>query len=221
MDYTKNLKLSKPSYDDDVDVQILNNNMDILDDNVKRNNDKFNEYLPLAGGTMKGDIKVPQEVGIRYDKTTCFKFIMENDLKTLRLEGERISHQTPAGSTFKVDDTGVWYNNKLMVVDNGTGYPSYYNGYCKLSNSLLMQWGYANVGDFDGNIQTVTLHQPYSNNLYSVVATKTNGSNGQMGVIGGEYYTATFSITATNFKLVCDSNDTGAFTFWIAIGQSN
>ena len=31
MKYTKNMKLSKPSYDDDVDVQILNNNVDILD----------------------------------------------------------------------------------------------------------------------------------------------------------------------------------------------
>ena len=34
MEYTKNLKLSKPSYDDDVDVQVLNNNSDILDDFV-------------------------------------------------------------------------------------------------------------------------------------------------------------------------------------------
>ena len=34
MEYTQNLKLSKPSYDDDVDVQVLNNNMDILDSNI-------------------------------------------------------------------------------------------------------------------------------------------------------------------------------------------
>ena len=34
MEYTKNLNLSKPSYDDDVDVQVLNNNMDILDDKI-------------------------------------------------------------------------------------------------------------------------------------------------------------------------------------------
>lgn len=31
MEYTNNLKLSKPSYDDDVDIQVLNNNMDIID----------------------------------------------------------------------------------------------------------------------------------------------------------------------------------------------
>lgn len=36
MDYTKNLRLSKPSYDDDVDIQIINKNMDILDDNISK-----------------------------------------------------------------------------------------------------------------------------------------------------------------------------------------
>lgn len=77
MDYTKNLKLSKPSYDDDVDIQIINTNMDMLDDNIsnldyvknvqtdkngltftKKDNTKIAvplDYLKLTGGTVTGD----------------------------------------------------------------------------------------------------------------------------------------------------------------------
>nr|DAH51812.1 MAG TPA: hypothetical protein [Caudoviricetes sp.] len=77
MDYTKNLKLSKPSYDDDVDIQIINTNMDVLDDNIskldyvknvqtdnngltftKKDNTQIAvplDYLKLTGGTVTGD----------------------------------------------------------------------------------------------------------------------------------------------------------------------
>ena len=80
MDYTKNLKLSKPSYDDDVDIQIINTNMDMLDDNIsnldyvknvqtdkngltftKKDDSKINvplEYLPITGGNLTGDLTV-------------------------------------------------------------------------------------------------------------------------------------------------------------------
>lgn len=77
MDYTKNLKLSKPSYDDDVDIQIINTNMDMLDDNIsnldyvknvttynngltftKKDNSQIKvplNYLKLTGGTVTGN----------------------------------------------------------------------------------------------------------------------------------------------------------------------
>lgn len=80
MDYTKNLKLSKPSYDDDVDIQIINTNMDMLDDNIskldyvknvqtddngltftKKDNSQIQvplNYLPLTGGTVTGDTEI-------------------------------------------------------------------------------------------------------------------------------------------------------------------
>lgn len=80
MDYTKNLKLSKPSYDDDVDIKIINTNMDMLDDNIsnldyvknvqtdnngltfiKRNGDTIPvplNYLPITGGNLTGDLTV-------------------------------------------------------------------------------------------------------------------------------------------------------------------
>ena len=70
--YTNNLNLIKPSYDDDIDVQDLNNNMDVLDTQVnaiKEVNDtqdtrltalenKTYPYLPLTGGTVTGDLNV-------------------------------------------------------------------------------------------------------------------------------------------------------------------
>lgn len=77
MDYTKNLRLSKPSYDDDVDIKIINTNMDMLDDNIsnldyvknvqtddngltftKKDNTQIAvplDYLKLTGGTVTGD----------------------------------------------------------------------------------------------------------------------------------------------------------------------
>lgn len=48
MDYTKNYNLSKPTYDDDVDIQILNKNMDILDDLLNKmitNTDEASKQL--------------------------------------------------------------------------------------------------------------------------------------------------------------------------------
>ena len=76
MDYTKNLKLSKPSYEDDVDIQILNNNSDILDEKIKELLDRKvdlseyvkhpelepyalkKDYLPLTGGNLTGDLTI-------------------------------------------------------------------------------------------------------------------------------------------------------------------
>ena len=71
MEYTKNLKLSKPSYDDDVDVQVLNNNSDILDDfvaNLITNVD--NQNVQMKAPTLRlvhelievFKIKTPQDV---------------------------------------------------------------------------------------------------------------------------------------------------------------
>lgn len=51
MEYTKNLRLSKPSYDDDVDVQVLNINMDIIDDRLADE-----PYLPIKGGNVTGNV---------------------------------------------------------------------------------------------------------------------------------------------------------------------
>lgn len=69
MEYTTKWRLSKPTYDDDVDIQVLNKNFDIIDgklqsvsvtDNTLRvddNNYPLN-FLPLTGGTVTGDTEI-------------------------------------------------------------------------------------------------------------------------------------------------------------------
>lgn len=91
MEYTKNLKLSKPSYDDDVDIQIINTNMDMLDDNIskldyvknvqtddngltftKKDNSQIQvplNYLKLTGGNVTGDITVKDKPVISIEET--------------------------------------------------------------------------------------------------------------------------------------------------------
>lgn len=80
MKYTTNYNLYKPDYDDTIDVDFLNKNMDVLDnqlngldyvqnvntsDNgltfIKRNGDTIPvslNYLPITGGDLKGDLTV-------------------------------------------------------------------------------------------------------------------------------------------------------------------
>lgn len=69
MEYTTKWRLSKPTYDDDVDIQVLNKNFDIIDDklqsvsvtdntlHVDDNNYPLN-FLPLTGGTVTGDTEI-------------------------------------------------------------------------------------------------------------------------------------------------------------------
>lgn len=80
MKYTTNYNLYKPDYDDTIDVDFLNKNMDVLDtqlnrldyvqnvntsDNgltfIKRNGDTIPvslNYLPITGGNLTGDLTV-------------------------------------------------------------------------------------------------------------------------------------------------------------------
>lgn len=213
MEKTTNYKLYKPSYDDDVDIQILNNNMDILDDNLKRNNDKFKQYLPLSGGTMQGDINVPQEVGLRYDPNTVFKFIMENGLKTLRLEGERVSFQTPKNTIFKIDDNGIFYNNNSIIRDTGTSLSM--NGFTKLSTGLILQWGrFSNIDH--GSI--VTFPTPFTNK-YDITITITDVADGTDR--NAITYFSCYNINTTGFN-VAGQNRNGTtdalWGRWMAIG---
>lgn len=80
MKYTTNYNLYKPDYDDTIDVDFLNKNMDVLDNQIneldyvqnvntsdkgltfiKRNGDTIHvslDYLPITGGDLKGDLTV-------------------------------------------------------------------------------------------------------------------------------------------------------------------
>lgn len=217
MEYTKNLRLSKPSYDDDVDIQVLNNNMDMLDEKVGNL-----QYLPLAGGTMKGDIKLPYEIGIRYDPTTCIKFITQDNKKTVRLEGEQLSFNTPTqgdGTTLYADDDGVWYKNKSLIRDLGTDL-GWHSGHAITSTGMLIQWGYVNPQGGLYNVQHATLSRPFATPQYAVVTSRSFGVDNKSNNFEGRWGSATFNLTTTGFDIVCaEPNAYGHTEFWIAIGK--
>lgn len=225
MDYTKNLNLSKPSYDDDVDVQVLNNNMDILDDNLKQTNDKMNGYLPLTGGTMKGSIKVPYDIGLLLGQAGTDGFINFNTtsfndkvLPTLKLKADRLKFYCPSGKEFAVDDTGAWFNGDLLIRDLWTE-NGWHSGYTKLSTKTMIQWGYVNPSDSAGNVQRVTFQAPFVNPQYAVVVSKSNATSGKPAGGSGDWWSATYNFTTTGFDIICDQKSYGHTVFWIAIGR--
>lgn len=219
MEKTTNYKLYKPSYDDDVDIQILNNNMDILDDNLKHNNDKFKQYLPLSGGKMQGDIMLPNERAMRYDPNTCIKFIIQNELKTIRLEGERLSFNTPNDKHFKVDDTGLNFDGDNVILDSYTDIGRH-SGYVKLSTGLCIQWGYVNPQGSTYNVQHATFKTPMLNPQYAVVTSRSFGVDNKPTSVEMRWGSATFNLTTTGFDIVCaEPSAYGHTEFWIAIGR--
>ena len=225
MDYSKNLNLSKPSYDDDVDVQVLNNNMDILDDNLQRTNAKMNDYLPLAGGTMKGNINVPYNIGLNLSQAGTNGYVNFNTttfnnkvLQTLKMRADRLKFYCPNGQEFVVDNTGAWFNGDLFIRDLWTENGAHF-GYTKLSTKTLIQWGYVNPTDNAGNVQHVTFQTPFINPQYAVVVSKSNGIDGKPSGGAGDWWSATYNFKTTGFDVICDQKSYGHTVFWIAIGR--
>lgn len=213
MNYTKNLKLFKPSYDDDVDIQIINKNMDLLDNKVGDL-----PYLPLTGGAMSGDINLPIDIGLRHDVNTVIKFITQNGLKTVRFEGERLSFETNKGTTFKVDDVDIRFNNKVIpqIDDIGT---SENGGYIKLSNGLTLQWGAVPMSKVSYEATEVTFLTPMPSANYSVIVNKTNLTSDRSDKkLGGEWICLTYNHKTTGFTVTNDNNNFGLFVNWIAVG---
>lgn len=227
MDYTNNYKLSKPSYNDDVDVQVINNNMDILDDNLKRNDDKFNQYLPLSGGTMQGDIKLPYNIwaGLRSTRgasdVLCFANTTVNGTPLPSLVGrsERFTFYTPSDKTFCIDDTGVSFDNDKCILDSYTEIGRH-SGYVKLSTGLCIQWGYVNPKGSTYNVQHATFQTPMLNPQYVVVTSRSFGTDNKPSNVEMRWGSATFNLTTTGFDIVCaEPSAYGHTEFWIAIGR--
>lgn len=229
MEKTTNYKLYKPSYDDDVDIQILNNNMDILDDNLKRNNDKFNQYLPLSGGTMQGNINLPYNIwqGVRSTRSneeylsfneTSFKNVK---LPTVCTKSSRFKfyYDNDNDNAFTIDSTGAWFKDDKVVTDLYTT-AGWHSGYTKLSTGMLLQWGYVNPGDSLYNVQHQTFQTPFADEHYAVVTSRSFGVDNKSGSYEGRWGSATFNMTATGFDIVCAQSSTYGHTeFWIAIGK--
>ena len=55
---TTNYQLKKPAASDSVSIADINNNMDIIDTQIKANADLISNMVPKAGGTMTGNLTV-------------------------------------------------------------------------------------------------------------------------------------------------------------------
>lgn len=226
MEYTKNLRLSKPSYDDDVDIQVINNNMDLLDEKVGNS-----PYLPLSGGSMKGDIKLPYNtwVGLhstrsvsegRLNDVVCFaNTTLNGTLPSLVTRSERFVFYTPSDKAFWVDDTGVWFDNDKVITDSYTEIGRH-SGYVKLSTGLCIQWGYVNPKGSTYNVQHATFTTPMLNPQYAIVTSRSFGVDNKPSSVEMRWGSATFNLTTTGFDIVCaEPTAYGHTEFWIAIGR--
>ena len=216
MEYTKNLRLSKPSYDDDVDIQVLNNNMDMLDEKVGNL-----PYLPLNGGKMQGNIQLSYNVGLWYNPTHYLNFYNTNFKgvykDTVLLKGDRLKYYAPSGKEFVADDTGVWFDNDELIRDTYTDLQDF-TGYTKLSTGITMQWGFVNPSNSDGNIQHVTLRTPMPTSNYVVCTSRSNYTQNIKPDQDVPSNNATFNLTRTGFDILCARSSRGQAVFWFVIG---
>nr|DAU50024.1 MAG TPA: putative tail fiber protein [Caudoviricetes sp.] len=220
MEYTKNLRLSKPSYDDDVDIQVLNNNMDILDDRVGSL-----PYLPLKGGTMSGSITLPYNlnkyIGINDTNKIEFNETSFHAVKkhTFSVTSDRFKVNTPSSKEFVVDDGGIYFDGDALIRDLYT-LNDEFSGYTKLSTGLLIQWGFVNPSGATPNIQHATFKIPMSSSSYCVVSSRSFYTNSLAGNFEGRWGSATFNFTKTGFDIACaEPKAYGSAEFWIAIGR--
>lgn len=211
MDYTKNLKLSKPSYDDDVDVQILNWNMDILDSRIKS---ILDNYLPLRGGTMLGTINFPYNNGTYLGVNDRLKLSFHQNnynevlKETAGFNCARFMCYLENEKNLMADETGIWFSGSKVITDLGSE-----NGYTKLSNGLIIQWGYFN--DVTTGVQ-INLPTPFKTNTFSVIVNGLENSNRN-----AIQYFSVYDYTTTGFKVLSkryDNSITNDFGHYIAIG---
>ena len=213
MQYTKNLQLSKPSYDDDVDIQVLNNNMDILDHRIGDL-----PYLPLAGGQMKGNIWLNQWVGFKYGDYSELNFGNVDNKEVVNVKSDIFQFTTKQSNhVFSIESNDVTYNGDSLIRDLWTQKQDFI-GYTKMSTGVIIQWGYVNPDSNDGNIQNVTLPTPMPTPNYAVFLSRSNFTQSTQPNMNTPSNTASYNCTRTSFNVVCPRKDRGNAVFWLVIG---
>lgn len=180
MDYTKHLKLSKPSYDDDVDIKIINTNMDMLDDNIsnldyvknvqtdnngltftKKDNTQIQvplNYLPLTGGTVTGNTEITGT--------------LTNNSKDIgRLFCNKSPILTPLIDFDKMAETRGTEKTTVQTIQNGVGTNVTYYNWCLFSTP--MSCVYFETGD-------IYLKEPFTNFDKLLVVTLGSNNNQSM-----------------------------------------
>lgn len=213
MEYTKNLRLSKPSYDDDVDIQVLNNNMDMLDEKVGNL-----PYLPLAGGTMQGNIVLPNRIGFKYGTKSELNFGKRDNKELVNVASDIFEFTCKENNeVFKIASGDVYYKNDKLIRDTYTSIGDFV-GYIKLSTGVTIQWGFVNPSTTDGNIQHVTLQTPMATPNYAVFISRSNYTRNIKPDQDVPSNNATFNLTRTGFDILCARSTRGQAMFWFVIG---
>lgn len=194
MEYTKNLRLSKPSYDDDVDVQILNNNMNILDDESEK---IAMTYIKSLVTTTHGIVatkgnNVQENLSFITDNYTDDDTNKVLNLRTLKqFLGE-----------------GAIISSKLTK-----------NGYIKFANGFIIQWGETWFPGSYSRYVDVTLNTPCD--VFVALSTDSIESVTTSGIAYSIAWNSGFSKnnkTSIRF-LANEDTTTGNFT-WACFGKA-
>lgn len=175
MKYTTNYNLYKPDYDDTIDVDFLNKNMDVLDNQIngldyvqnvntsdngltfiKRNGDTIPvslDYLKLTGGTVTGDTEVTGT-------------LTNNGKDIGRLFCNKSPILTPLIDFDKMAETRGREKTTVQTIQNGVSTSVTYYNWCLFS--IPMSCVYFETGD-------IYLKEPFTN--YDKLLVVTLGAN--------------------------------------------
>ena len=108
-------------------------------------------------------------------------------------------------------------NNQEVLSATSTNIGDY-TGYIKLSNNLVVQWGYADLKGENERMH-ITFGQPMPNTNYALFLTRSNLTLTTPPVADGDLRShASFNCTTTGFDLMSDHFGQGKVMFWLAIG---
>lgn len=220
MEYTTNLNLFKPSYDDDVDIQVINRNMDVLDNAIKKVGDidlsqyaLKKDYLPLVGGAMKGNIQLPELIGLMFGTKSNLNFSNSDGKETLNINADKLNCNI-AGKPFTIVGNSITYDgDDLIIASKGSNF-------VKLSNGLTFQWGFIEQFKKVQDTRTITLPTPMSTNNYIVTINRDTMGEIDVNVSGDVFgdYQYSYSHTLTNFTISIVQTRTKTPYSWLAIG---
>lgn len=230
MEYTTKYKLSKPTYNDDVDIQVLNKNFDVIDAklqsvsvtgntlHVDDNNYPLN-FLPLTGGTVTGDIEITGKLtnnGKDVERLFCNKepiltpLIDFDKMAEVRASTEKTTVTTIRnGQSVSVSYYG-WclFSTPMSIVYFETGDIYLKEPFTNYDKLLVVTLGSNNNQSIRCNVIDCGMLEWYMNNLPIVPLTEATGrGSGYWGLFPYKTW-GTQTKTSTTTKLTCQGEST-------------
>lgn len=205
MQQTENFNLPLIELEDNYDIEVFNEGNRITDTQLKALKDMADSWIAFKnnGGDIGGVITVNDKVNSKYVVSTdqyLRLFTNANDGLIIDEVSKRIIPQTD--NKYKLGDSSRNFTDLHL-----TGVSKATNGYTKLPNGMIMQWG-----KLVGSVQTVQITLPTSFKVgcvpivvCSALSTSPSNSN-----------TSVSSVTTSGFTLTKESVSDSVN--WIAIG---